>query len=94
MLESTNALIGALAAVVRELDRCQLLVDSGNLEDSAEEAMGPLIDQLHEALADLSEAYEARRAQHPQLLDLPAFRRHFLCKDDDRIIPAGPGGSS
>ncbi|AEG02523.1 hypothetical protein Metme_4172 [Methylomonas methanica MC09] len=70
MLESTNALIGALIAVLRELQRCRSLIDGGLLSEEAEEEMGPFIDQLHEALADLSESYESRRAAHPNLLTL------------------------
>lgn len=66
MLESTNALIAAL----RELQRCQSLIDGGDLTEEAEEDMGPFIDQLHEALADLSKCYESRRADHPNLLSL------------------------
>lgn len=70
MLESTNALIGAQIAVLRELQRCRSLIDGGLLSEEAEEEMGPFIDQLHEALADLSECYESRRAAHPNLLTL------------------------
>lgn len=70
MLESTNALIGALIAVPRELQRCQSLIDGGQLTEEEEEDMGPFIDQLHEALSDLSECYELRRTSHPNLLTL------------------------
>lgn len=68
MLENTNALIGALIAVLRELRRCQARLDGGTLPEDAEEEMGPFVDQLHEALSDLSEVYEVRRVGHPQLL--------------------------
>jgi hypothetical protein len=73
MLESTNALIAALIAVLRDLKRCSYLLESGSLSDAHEEELGPFVDQLHEALSDLSQAYEARRAEHPNLLPLPAL---------------------
>lgn len=66
---------------MRELDRCEREMKSGQLDDASEEALGPFIDQLHEALADLSDVYEARRSKHPQLLDLDAFRAHFVGPD-------------
>lgn len=68
MLESTNALIGTLVAVLRELRRCQALIADGTLPEAEEEEMGSFIDQLHEALSDLSQVYEARRAVHTSLL--------------------------
>jgi len=74
MLESTNALIGALIAVMRELDRCEKKLAGGSLTEDEEEALGPFIDQLHEALADLSAVYEERRKEHGHLLDLEALK--------------------
>jgi hypothetical protein len=70
MLESTNALISTLIAVLRELNRCQNLLDAGTLPEADEEELGPFVDQLHEALADLSSAYAARQAENPSLLSL------------------------
>jgi hypothetical protein len=70
MFESTNALIAALIAVMRDLRRCERLLAGGLLPDSEEEEIGPLVDQLHEAIADLSDAYVTRQAEHPNLLSL------------------------
>ncbi|WEN15107.1 hypothetical protein PY254_00020 [Rhodanobacter sp. AS-Z3] len=77
MLESTNALIGALAAVIREMKRCQNELDSGLLAEQAEEDLGVFAEQLHEAYADLAAEYEARLSLHAGLLDVDALRRHF-----------------
>lgn len=73
MLESTNALLSTLIAVMRELRRCQKLLATGTLPDSEEEELGPFVDQLHEALADLSSTYSARQATHPCLISLDAL---------------------
>jgi uncharacterized protein YciI len=70
MLESTNALLATLIAVLRELKRSQQLLTSGSLPDKEEEELGPFVDQLHEALADLSSAYTARQSEHPSLISL------------------------
>lgn len=78
MLESTNALIGALIAVLRELNRNQSLVDGSLLTEEEVEGLEPYIDQLHEALSDLSECYESRRASHPNLLTLEQLRRRVM----------------
>ena len=78
MFESTNAVIGALFALFRELHRCEQALQGGTLDEAAEEALGPLVDQMHEALADLSEVYNTRRATQPQLLDLDALRARAL----------------
>lgn len=74
MLESTNALIAALVATLRELRRSQLLLEGGGLSEAEEEELGPFVNQLHEALADLSEAYDGRRSEQPHLLSLEALR--------------------
>jgi hypothetical protein len=74
MLESTNALLGALIAVMTEIDRCDKLVANQSLAETAEEELGDYLNQLQEALADLGEAYEARLADHPTLLPLHQLR--------------------
>lgn len=73
MLESTNALISTLIAVLRELNRCQHLLDAGTLPEAQEEELGPFVDQLHEALADLSSACSARQSENPSLLTVEAL---------------------
>ncbi len=82
MLESTNALIGALIAVLRELRRCQDLIDGGTLPERAEEEMGPFIDQLHEALSDLSHTYESRRSTYPTLLTFDALAQRIANENE------------
>jgi hypothetical protein len=79
-----NVMIGALPAVVRELDRCEREMKSGQPDDASEEPLGPSIDQLHVALADLSDVYAARRSKHRQLLDPEAVRAHFVGRDRAR----------
>jgi hypothetical protein len=74
MLESTNALVGALTAVLRELRRSQLALESEALSLAEEEELGPFVDQLHEALADLSAAYEGRLPEHPKMIPLAELR--------------------
>lgn len=74
MLESTNALIGALIAVMREIDRCDALITSQALSEEAEEELGEYLNQLQEALPDLREVYEVRLTEHPQLLPYLALR--------------------
>jgi len=78
MLESTNALIGALAAVVREIDRSRRRLEDGLLDGNEEEALELLMEQLDEAFSDLAQEYENRLASHPYLLDLASFRKRFL----------------
>ena len=80
MLESTNALLAALIAVLRELKRCQLLLDSGSLPEAEEEEVGSFVDQLHEALSDLSTAYESRRSEYPNLISLAALRTRIAAE--------------
>lgn len=73
MLESTAALLSTLIAVLRESRRCQHLLDGGLLPEAEEEQLGPFVDQLHEALADLSSAYVARQSENPSLITLEAL---------------------
>lgn len=73
MLESTNALLSTLIAVLRESRRCQHLLDGGSLPEAEEEELGPFVNQLHEALADLSSAYVARQSENPSLISLDAL---------------------
>lgn len=70
MLENTNALIGTIIAVLRELRRCQALLDEGSLDEDAEEEMGDFVNQLHEALADLSAVYNLRLTPDSKLLTI------------------------
>ena len=73
MLESTNALLSTLIAVLRESRRCEQLLDGGSLPEAEEEELGPSVNQLHEALADLSSAYVARQSENPSLISLEAL---------------------
>ena len=82
MLESTNALIGTLIAVLRELRRCQTLIDGGQLPEQMEEEMGPFIDQLHEALSDLSQTYESRRVAFPTLLTFNELAQRIATENE------------
>ena len=80
MLESTNALLAAVTAVFRELKRCQILLGSGLLPEAEEEEVGPYVDQLNEALSDLSTVYVARRSEHPNLISLDALRSRIAAE--------------
>lgn len=80
MLESTNSLLAAMIAVLRELKRCQLLLDNGSLSDAEEEELGPFVDQLHEAFSDLSTAYELRRSEHQHLISVAALRARIAAE--------------
>ena len=77
MLESTNALIGALIAVMREISRTEVALSEGARVVSDATDLETLGAQLHEAYADLAEAYEARRATHPSLLSLDDLRERI-----------------
>jgi hypothetical protein len=74
MFESTNALIGALIAVMREVDRCDALVGAQTLPEEEEEDLGDYMNQLQEALSDMREAYEARLPEHPTMLPYAELR--------------------
>ncbi len=74
MLEDTNALIGALIAVLSESSRLEKLLASGALSDSDEERLMDRVEQMHAAYGDLSEEYERRLPGHPSLLSLDALR--------------------
>lgn len=74
MLENTNALIGALTAVVSESSRLEKLVASGSLSEPEQERMMDRAEQLDAAYGDLSEEYERRLSDHPALLSLEALR--------------------
>lgn len=77
MLESTHALIGALAAAIREMERYQSELDSGLLAEEVMESLCAFAEQLHEACAELAAEYEARLPLHPGSVDMDALRRHF-----------------
>lgn len=74
MLESTNALIGALVAVLAESKRLEAALASGTLSESDEDRISDRLEQMHLAYADLSEAYEQRLPDHPKLLSLDALK--------------------
>lgn len=80
MLESTNALLSTLIAVLRESRRCQHLLDGGALPEAEEEELGPFVNQLHEALADLSSAYVARQSENPNLISLEALNARIAAE--------------
>jgi uncharacterized protein (DUF885 family) len=77
MLESTNALIGALIAVMREIKRMEAALSDEKRAESDAADLEALGEQLHEAYADLAEVYEARQAKHPSLLSLEALRERI-----------------
>lgn len=74
MLESTNALIGGLIAVMREIRRMEVALSEGPRTKSDAANWEALGEQLHAAYAELAEAYEARQATIPSLLPLDALR--------------------
>jgi len=74
MLENTNALIGALTAVLSESSRLEKLIASGSLSDDDEERLMDRVEQMHLAFGDLSEEYERRLPAHPGLLSLDALK--------------------
>jgi len=63
MLESTNALIGALIAVMRDSDRCQRLFAASTLAQQEEDKSTDYAEQLDEALSDLRDEYVTRQPQ-------------------------------
>lgn len=79
MLESTNALLATMIAVLRELKRCQLALDSSSLPEAEEEALGPFVDQLHEAFSDLSAVYESR-SEHQALISVASLRARIAAE--------------
>ena len=74
MLENTNALIGALTAVLSESTRLEKLIASGSLSEDDEERLMDRVEQMHLAYGDLSEEYEGRLPVHPGLLSLDALK--------------------
>ena len=74
MLEDTNALIGALVAVLSESARLEKLIASGELTDADEDKFMDRVEQMHAAYGDLSEEYERRLPEHPSLLSLDALK--------------------
>lgn len=77
MLEDTNALIGALTAVLSESARLEKLIASGDLSDADEDKFMDRVEQMHAAYGDLSEEYERRLPGHPGLLSLDALRERI-----------------
>ena len=84
MLESTNALLSTLIAVLRESRRCQHLLDGGSLAEAEEEELGPFVNQLHEALADLSSVYVTRQSENPSLITLEALNARIAAEASQR----------
>jgi hypothetical protein len=74
MLENTNALIGALTALLSESSRLEKLIASGSLSDDDEERLMDRVEQMHLAFGDLSEEYERRLPAHPGLVSLDALK--------------------
>lgn len=74
MLEDTNALIGALIAVLGESARLEKLIAGGDLSDADEDKFMDRVEQMHAAYGDLSEEYERRLPKHPGLLSLEALQ--------------------
>lgn len=77
MLEDTNALIGALTAVLSESAHLEKLIASGDLSDADEDKFMDRVEQMHAAYGDLSEEYERRLPGHPGLLSLDALRERI-----------------
>lgn len=74
MLKNTNALIGALIAVLSESQRLEKILSSEVLSDAEESRISDRVELMHLAYADLSEEYERRLSTHPNLLSLDALR--------------------
>jgi hypothetical protein len=74
MLESTNALVGALIALLSESRRLEGLIASGSLSQEDEERLIDRVEQMHLAYGDLSEEYERRLPDHPRLATLEALK--------------------
>jgi len=81
MLESTNALMGALIAVLSESRRLERLIASGTLSQDIEERLTSRVEQMHAAYGDLSEEYERRVAGRPTLLSLDALKARIASED-------------
>ena len=75
MLEDTNALIGALIAVLSDSARLEKLIASGDLSNADEDRFMDRVEQMHAAYGDLSEEYERRLPRHPGLLSLEALQQ-------------------
>jgi hypothetical protein len=73
MLEDTNALVGALIAVLSESKRLEALIAGGTLSQEDEDRMIDRAEQIQLAYGDLSEEYERRLPDHPRLLSLAAL---------------------
>jgi hypothetical protein len=74
MFANTNALVGALIAVMSESSRLEALIAGGSLPDEEEERLMDRVEQMHAAYGELAEEYERRLPDHPGLLSLDALR--------------------
>jgi hypothetical protein len=74
MLEDTNALVGALIAVLSESKRLEALIAGGTLSQEDEDRMIDRAEQIQLAYGDLSEEYERRLPSQPRLLSLEALK--------------------
>jgi monothiol glutaredoxin len=75
-----------MIAILRELKRCQLLLEIGSLPEAEEEELGPFVDQLHEAFSDLSAVYESRRSEHQDLISPAALRARIAAEPTPRSL--------
>ena len=50
------------------------------MPEAEEEELGPFVNQLHEALADLSSAYVARQSENPNLISLEALNARIAAE--------------
>lgn len=74
MFANTNALVGALIAVISESARLEALIASGALPEDEEERLMDRVEQMHAAYDELAQEYERRLPDHPRLLSLDALK--------------------
>ena len=80
MFANTNALVGALIAVLSESQRLEALIASGSLSDDEEERLIDRAEQVHAAYGELAEEYERRLPDHPRLLSLNALKARIAAE--------------
>lgn len=74
MFANTNALVGALIAVISESTRLEALIAGGSLPEDEEERLMDRVEQMHAAYGELAQEYERRLPDHPRLLSLDALK--------------------
>ena len=80
MFANTNALVGALIAVISESARLEALIAGGSLPEDEEERLMDRVEQMHAAYGELAEEYERRLPDHPRLLSLDALKARIAAE--------------